>query len=68
MSASVAKRKPANTGNDDADYWQSRADRMRLLAARHDEETRSHLMKIAAGCEALAARIRAASFANSDRD
>jgi len=67
MSASIVRRKPANAGNDDADYWQSRADRMRLLAAGHDEETRSHLMKIAAGCETLAKRIRAAASPNSAR-
>jgi hypothetical protein len=68
MSVPIAKGKVANVGNDDADYWQSRADRMKLLAARHDEGTRAHLMKIAAGCETLAERIRAACSASTDRE
>ena len=56
----VAQKKPrAGKPQDDASYWASRAERTKRQAARHqDQATRDHVMKIAAGYEALARSAR----------
>lgn len=63
----VVQKKPrAGKPQDDASYWESRAERTKRLAARHqDPATRDHFMKIAAGYEALA---RSARSVGQDQD
>ncbi|GAB6996207.1 MAG: hypothetical protein CFE30_17795 [Bradyrhizobium sp. PARBB1] len=59
-AAGAVQRKPPVRGpQDDAAYWESRAERTRRQAGRYqDQATREHFMKIAAGYEALAASAR----------
>jgi hypothetical protein len=58
-AVTVRKRLPAGRPQDDATYWESRAERMTRQAARHqDQAVREHFMKIAAGYEALAGWAR----------
>lgn len=55
----VQRKPPVGAPQDDATYWESRADRTRRQAGRYqDQATREHFMKIAAGYEALAASAR----------
>ena len=62
----VHKRPRAGKPQDDASYWESRAERTKRQAARHqDPAIRDHFMKIAAGYEALA---RSARSVGQDRD
>lgn len=55
----VRKKPSVGTPQDDATYWESRAERTRRQAGRYqDKATRDHFMKIAAGYEALAGWAR----------
>jgi hypothetical protein len=54
----IAKVETRHSHQDDADYWQSRADRTKRQANQFHGHTREHLMKLAAGYEQLARNAR----------
>ena len=56
MTTVTAKTKRSH--QDDADYWQSRANRTKRQASGFHGHTREHLMKLAAGYEQLAQNAR----------
>ena len=58
-AGAVRKKSSVRRQQDDATYWESRAERTRRQAGRYqDQATREHFLKIAAGYEALAASAR----------
>jgi hypothetical protein len=60
VAARPKRDEPAVARHDDADYWQSRAERTRKQSQRYKQPAvRQHFAKIAAGYDALARRARA---------
>jgi hypothetical protein len=62
-SARTGRGEPADTRHEDAEYWQSRAERTRSQSQRYKQAAvRDHFGKIAAGYDELARRARELKF------